>query len=124
MPLVLQKKAGFTGVQIHAAHGYLINQFLSPHHNQRQDEWGGDLDGRMKFLIETYYEIRKQVGEEFPIGLKLNSADFQRGGFTEEESMKVLKKMDDLGMDLIEISGGNYENPKMFDGVRESTKKT
>ncbi len=88
----IAKKAGFTGVQIHAAHGYLINQFLSPHHNQRQDEWGGDLDGRMKFLIETYYEIRKQVGEEFPIGLKLNSADFQRGGFTEEESMKVLKK--------------------------------
>ncbi|HFK1450740.1 MULTISPECIES: NADH:flavin oxidoreductase/NADH oxidase family protein [Bacillus cereus group] len=119
----IAKKAGFTGVQIHAAHGYLINQFLSPHHNQRQDEWGGDLNGRMKFLIETYYEIRKQVGEEFPIGLKLNSADFQRGGFTEEESMKVLKKMDDLGMDLIEISGGNYENPKMFDGVRESTKK-
>ncbi|MFY0216943.1 hypothetical protein P3K80_18195 [Bacillus cereus] len=93
-----------------------MNQFLSPHHNQRQDEWGGDLNGRMKFLIETYYEIRKQVGEEFPIGLKLNSADFQRGGFTEEESMKILKKMDDLGMDLIEISGGNYENPKMFGG--------
>lgn len=88
----IAKKAGFTGVQIHAAHGYLINQFLSPHHNQRQDEWGGDLNGRMKFLIETYYEIRKQVGEKFPIGLKLNSADFQRGGFTEEESMKVLKK--------------------------------
>lgn len=119
----IAKKAGFTGVQIHAAHGYLINQFLSPHHNQRQDEWGGDLNGRMKFLIETYYEIRQQVGEEFPIGLKLNSADFQRGGFTEEESMKVLKKMDELGIDLIEISGGNYENPKMFDGVRESTKK-
>lgn len=77
----------------------------------------------MKFLTETYYEIRKQVGEEFPIGLKLNSTDFQRGGFTEEESMRVLQKMDTLGIDLIEISGGNYENPKMFDGVRESTRK-
>ncbi|MFF2175997.1 NADH:flavin oxidoreductase/NADH oxidase family protein [Lysinibacillus sp. NPDC058147] len=119
----IARKAGFTGVQIHAAHGYLINQFLSPHHNKRQDEWGGDINGRMKFLIEIYEEIRKQVGDDFPVGLKLNSADFQRGGFSEEESMIVLQKMDSLGVDLIEISGGNYENPKMFDGVRESTKK-
>ncbi|MGE7717699.1 NADH:flavin oxidoreductase/NADH oxidase family protein [Priestia megaterium] len=120
----IAKKAGFTGVQIHAAHGYLINQFLSPHHNQRIDEWGGDLNNRMKFLLKIYDEIRKQVGEDFPVGLKLNSADFQRGGFTEEESMMVLKKMDEVGIDLIEISGGNYENPKMFEGnVRESTKQ-
>lgn len=90
MPLVLQK--GWFYWCSNPCRSWLFNQsILSPHHNQRQDEWGGDLDGRMKFLIETYYEIRKQVGEEFPIGLKLNSADFQRGGFTEEESMKVLK---------------------------------
>lgn len=120
----IAKKAGFTGVQIHAAHGYLINQFLSPHHNQRSDEWGGSLENRMRFLVQVYKEIRKQVGEQFPIGIKLNSADFQRGGFTEEESMKVAKKISELGIDLIEISGGNYENPKMMGAeVRESTKK-
>lgn len=120
----IAKKAGFTGVQIHAAHGYLISQFLSPHHNHRTDEWGGSLANRMRFLIETYKEIRKQVGESFPIGIKLNSADFQRGGFTEEESMEVLQKMSEIGIDLIEISGGNYENPKMLVAdVKETTKK-
>ncbi|WP_270608276.1 NADH:flavin oxidoreductase/NADH oxidase family protein [Bacillus mobilis] len=118
----IAKKAGFTGVQIHAAHGYLINQFLSPHHNQRTDTWGGSIDNRMKFLVEIYFEIRNKVGDEFPIGLKLNSADFQRGGFTEEESMLVLQKMSEIGVDLIEISGGNYENPKMF--VEKSNERT
>ncbi len=111
-------------MQIHAAHGYLINQFLSPNHNQRSDEWGGSLENRMRFLVRVYQEIRKQVGEQFPIGIKLNSADFQRGGFTEEESMKVAQKISELGGDLIEISGGSYENPKMLvSEVRESTKK-
>lgn len=79
----IAKKAGFTGVQIHAAHGYLINQFLSPHHNQRNDQWGGNAENRMRFLMEVYREMRRQVGENFPIAIKLNSADFQRGGFTE-----------------------------------------
>lgn len=120
----IAKKAGFTGVQIHAAHGYLINQFLSPHHNQRTDKWGGSIENRMRFLVEIYFEMRNQVGEEFPIGLKLNSADFQRGGFTEEESMLVLQKMSEIGIDLIEVSGGNYENPKMFvENTNERTKK-
>ena len=120
----IAKKAGFTGVQIHAAHGYLINQFLSPHHNQRTDEWGGSLANRMRFLEETYNEIRKQVGESFPIGIKLNSADFQKGGFTENESMEVLQKMSGIGIDLIEISGGNYENPMMMGvNMKETTKR-
>jgi 2,4-dienoyl-CoA reductase-like NADH-dependent reductase (Old Yellow Enzyme family) len=120
----IAKKAGFTGVQIHAAHGYLISQFLSPYHNQRTDEWGGSLANRMRFLLETYQEIRNQVGDNFPIGIKLNSADFQKGGFTEEESMDVLQKMSEVGIDLIEISGGNYENPKMLvANTKESTKK-
>ncbi|MBE1555483.1 NADH:flavin oxidoreductase/NADH oxidase family protein [Sporosarcina limicola] len=120
----IAKKAGFTGVQIHAAHGYLFNQFLSPYHNQRTDEWGGALANRMRFLEETYKEIRKQVGKSFPIGIKLNSADFQKGGFTEDESMEVLQKMSELGIDLIEISGGNYENPIMMGtDVKETTKK-
>ena len=121
----IAKKAGFTGVQIHSAHGYLVNQFLSPHHNQREDQWGGNAENRMRFLMEVYREMRRQVGEDFPIGIKLNSADFQRGGFTEEESMQVLETIDKAGIDLIEISGGNYENPVIFKGgnVRESSKK-
>jgi 2,4-dienoyl-CoA reductase-like NADH-dependent reductase (Old Yellow Enzyme family) len=120
----IAKKAGFTGVQIHAAHGYLFNQFLSPYHNQRTDEWGGSLANRMRFLEETYHEIRKQVGPSFPIGIKLNSADFQKGGFTEGESMEVLQRMSEIGIDLIEISGGNYENPVMMGtDVKETTKK-
>lgn len=120
----IAKKAGFTGVQIHAAHGYLFNQFLSPYHNQRTDEWGGTLANRMRFLEEAYNEIRKQVGVSFPIGIKLNSADFQKGGFTEEESMEVLQRMSEIGIDLIEISGGNYENPIMMGAaVKESTIK-
>ncbi|MFS0783212.1 NADH:flavin oxidoreductase/NADH oxidase family protein [Bacillus sp. 1P06AnD] len=119
----IAKKAGFTGVQIHGAHGYLVSQFLSPHHNQRTDEWGGNLNNRMRFLLETYKEIRRQVGEDFPIGLKLNSADFQRGGFTEEDSMQVLKKMSEVGIDMIEISGGNYESPVMMENAKNKWDK-
>lgn len=103
------KKAGFSGVEIHAAHGYLINQFLSPLHNLRNDAWGGTLEKRRRFLLEVYKEIRKQVGVDFPIALKLNSADFQKGGFTEEESLATIETLSAIGVDLIEISGGTYE---------------
>ncbi len=104
------KRAGFSGVEIHAAHGYLINQFLSPLHNLRNDDWGGTPEKRRKFLLEVYMEIRKQVGEEFPIAIKLNSADFQKGGFTEEDSLETIKALASAGIDLIEISGGTYES--------------
>jgi 2,4-dienoyl-CoA reductase-like NADH-dependent reductase (Old Yellow Enzyme family) len=104
------KKAGFSGVEIHAAHGYLINQFLSPLHNLRTDEWGGTPEKRRKFLMEVYAEIRKQVGADFPIAIKLNSADFQKGGFTEEDSLATIKALSKAGIDLIEISGGTYES--------------
>ncbi|WP_444903160.1 NADH:flavin oxidoreductase/NADH oxidase family protein [Microbulbifer sp. CnH-101-E] len=118
------KELGFTGIQIHAAHGYLINQFLSPHHNRRNDQWGGTLENRLRFLREVYSAIREAVGEDFPVGVKLNSADFQKGGFSEEESMQVLKALQDEGINLIEISGGNYENPSMVGAnVKESTIK-
>lgn len=103
------QKAGFSGVQIHAAHGYLINQFLSPHHNQRNDEWGGTAEKRRRFLLAVYAEIRQQVGPNFPVAIKLNSADFQRGGFTEEESLATVLALVDAGIDLVEISGGTYE---------------
>jgi 2,4-dienoyl-CoA reductase-like NADH-dependent reductase (Old Yellow Enzyme family) len=109
----IAKLAGFTGVQIHGAHGYLISQFLSPKHNQRRDQWGGPIDHRMRIVIEVYQQIRRQVGPDFPIGIKLNSADFQKGGFTEDESAYVILTLSKLGIDLIEISGGTYESPAM-----------
>lgn len=107
------KKAGFTGVQIHAAHGYLVSQFLSPIHNKREDKWGGTIENRMRFLIEIYDSIRKKTGNDFPVSVKINSADFRRGGFTEEEAILVLKALDEKGIDLIELSGGSYESPVM-----------
>ena len=108
------KEAGFTGVQIHGAHGYLVSQFLSPLVNHRKDQWGGSLENRMRFVLEVYRNIRKKVGDRFPVGIKINSADFQRGGFTEEESMEVVKLLGAEGMDLIEVSGGTYERPAMI----------
>lgn len=112
------EKAGFSGVQIHGAHGYLVSQFLSPHHNVREDEWGGSPENRMRFVVEVYKAIRAATGEQFSVGIKLNSADFQRGGFTEEESLGVIETLADLGIDLVEISGGNYENPAMAKGAK------
>ena len=120
----LAKKAGFGGVQIHGAHGYLVNQFLSGYHNQRTDQWGGSLENRMRFPLEVYRAIRAAVGADFPVSIKLNSADFQRGGFTEEESMEVAKTLCNEGLDLLEISGGTYESPAMATGTqKESTRQ-
>lgn len=107
------KQAGFTGVQLHGAHGYLVSQFLSPHHNQRTDRWGGSAENRRRFVIEVLRAMRDAVGPDFPIGIKLNSADFQRGGFTEEESLDVIRALEAEGIDLVEISGGTYEAPAM-----------
>ena len=119
----IAEKAGFSGVQIHAAHGYLISQFLSPHHNRREDKWGGSLENRMQFLVEIYHAIRTAVQPEFLVGLKLNSADFQKGGFDEADSIQVVQKMAELGIDFIEISGGNYENPEMLSTKASSQKR-
>ena len=87
----IMKEAGFTGCQIHGAHGYLVSQFLSSISNVRTDQWGGSLTNRARFVLEIYREIRRQVGSDYPIGIKINSADFQRGGFTEKESMEVIR---------------------------------
>ncbi|MUK43001.1 NADH oxidase [Aliivibrio fischeri] len=125
----LAKQTGFTGVQIHGAHGYLVSQFLSSKHNQRDDKWGGALENRLRFVLEVYRAIRKEVGDDFPVGVKLNSADFMKGGFTEDESMQVVQTLSDNGIDLIEISGGTYESPSMMGDkekqapVKESTIK-
>ncbi len=109
----LAKEAGFSGVQIHGAHGYLVSQFLSPHHNRREDAWGGTPEKRRRFALEVYRAIRAAVGPDFPVAIKLNSADFQRGGFTEEESLATIVALAEAGMDLVEISGGTYEAPAM-----------
>ncbi len=107
------KRAGFSGVQIHGAHGYLVSQFLSPHHNRRTDEWGGTPEKRRRFVLAVLQAMRENVGPGFPIGIKLNSADFQRGGFTEEESLDTIRALAQAGIDLVEISGGTYEAPAM-----------
>lgn len=123
---VIAKKAGFTGVQIHAAHGYLISQFLSPISNQRTDKWGGTPENRMRFLLEVYLGIRNAVGSDYPISVKLNSADFQRGGFSSQESVNVAQALEKEGIDLIEISGGTYEKLAMMGELstqKESTQQ-
>ncbi len=121
---LILKEAGFTGVQIHGAHGYLVSQFLSPLVNQRKDKWGGSLENRARFVLEVYRNIRAKVGDSYPVGIKINSADFQRGGFTEEESMEVVKLLGAEGMDLIEVSGGTYEQPAMTGaGLKKSTQE-
>lgn len=117
----IMKEAGFTGCQIHGAHGYLVSQFLSPNSNTRTDQWGGSLSNRARFVLEVYREIRRQVGSDYPIAIKINSADFQRGGFSEEESLEVIRFLDNEGIDLIEISGGTYERPAMINGDRKKS---
>ncbi|MGN6159484.1 MAG: NADH:flavin oxidoreductase/NADH oxidase family protein [Devosia sp.] len=107
------KSVGFTGVQIHAAHGYLISCFLSPAANHRTDRWGGSLENRARLLLEIVAACREAVGPEFPISVKLNSADFQKGGFGADESAAVAKMLEAAGIDLLEISGGSYESPAM-----------
>ncbi len=125
----LAQQAGFSGVQIHSAHGYLLSQFLSPNINLRNDEWGGSLENRSRLLLTIIKQIREAVGPEYPISVKLNSADFQRGGFSEEDSLEVVQMLDTEGIDLLEISGGTYEKLAFFlmndeeNQLRESTRK-
>ncbi len=116
----LAQRAGFDGVQIHGAHGYLVSQFLSPHHNRRTDDWGGTAENRRRFVMEVYRAVRQAVGPDFPVSIKMNSADFQKGGFEGEEAYDLITALSDEGIDLIEISGGNYESPAMT-GARQSS---
>lgn len=115
------KAAGFTGVQVHAAHGYLLSQFLSPRSNQRTDEYGGELANRARALMDAVACVREAVGPDFPVAVKLNSADFQKGGFAFEDSLQVAQWLEAAGVDLLEISGGNYEQPRLLgtEGIEE-----
>jgi 2,4-dienoyl-CoA reductase-like NADH-dependent reductase (Old Yellow Enzyme family) len=105
----IARRAGFTGVQVHAAHGYLISQFLSPRSNRRSDAWGGPLENRARFLLDVVRAVRAAVGPGFPVAVKLNSSDFQRGGFEHREAVEVARMLAAEGIDLLEISGGTYE---------------
>ena len=116
------EEAGFDGVQLHAAHGYLVTQFLSPLTNLRTDEWGGTPERRMRFLIEVVRRVRQRVSPGFAVAVKLNSADFQRGGFTEDESRDVVASLAGEAVDLIEVSGGNYESPAMGGSAAPATR--
>lgn len=115
----LGEKAGFTGVEIHAAHGYLLSQFLSPLSNKRQDQWGGSLENRARILIEIVEAVRKVVSPQFTVAVKLNSADFQRGGFSAEDAQQVVKMLNEHAVDLVELSGGSYEAPAMQGQARD-----
>lgn len=120
------KECGFTGVQVHAAHGYLLSQFLSPRTNLRTDQYGGDLANRARALLDTVASVREAVGPSFPVAVKLNSADFQKGGFDFEDSLQVVQWLEQAGVDLIEISGGTYEQPKLLgiEGMEEAEEQT
>lgn len=109
----IARDTGFTGVQIHAAHGYLLSEFLSPDVNRRDDAWGGSLEGRARLPLEVVRAVRSAVGPDFPVSVKLNSADFQKGGFTHADAIQVASWLSAAGVDLLEISGGTYEQPKL-----------
>jgi len=103
------RRAGFDGVQLHGAHGYLINQFLSPLTNARQDTYGGSLENRMRFLKEVLDAVRREVGPNYPVSIKLTAADNIPGGFTLEEAVAVARSLEEWGIDAIEVSSGTVD---------------
>ena len=107
------QEAGFDGVQIHAAHGYLLSQFLSPLVNKRTDEWGGELVNRSRLLLDIVSGVKEAVQDTFSVSVKLNSADFQRGGFDTDDAIFVVQQLEDTNIDFVELSGGSYEAPAM-----------
>jgi 2,4-dienoyl-CoA reductase-like NADH-dependent reductase (Old Yellow Enzyme family) len=115
----LAEQAGFSGVQIHAAHGYLLSQFLSPISNKRSDSWGGTLENRARLLLEVVKAVRALVAPSFCVAVKLNSADFQRGGFDAADAKRVVQLLNQLDVDLVELSGGSYEAPAMQGDARD-----
>ncbi|MGD1076055.1 MAG: NADH:flavin oxidoreductase [Thermodesulfovibrionales bacterium] len=102
--------AGFDAVQIHGAHGYLVSAFLSPHTNKRLDYWGGDVERRFHFLEETYFAMRREVGEDYPLLIKINADDMIESGLKIEDSAGIAKRLEALGVDAFEVSGGMFES--------------
>lgn len=116
-------ESGFDAVQIHAAHGYLLSQFLSPYSNKRTDGYAGTLANRSRLLLDVYAEIRRRVGASCPVLAKINSEDFLEGGFTVAEMLEVAHMLEDRGLDAIELSGGTFESGK-FIPSRKGTAKS
>jgi 2,4-dienoyl-CoA reductase-like NADH-dependent reductase (Old Yellow Enzyme family) len=116
----IARDCGFTGVQVHAAHGYLVSAFLSPVTNQRTDDWGGPLERRARFLLEAVRATRAAVGADFPVSVKLNSDDFRKGGFSHADCLEVVRLLGAEGIDLLEISGGTYEQPRLLGRKRDA----
>ncbi|MEM9634262.1 MAG: NADH:flavin oxidoreductase/NADH oxidase family protein [Pseudomonadota bacterium] len=114
------QQAGFDGVQIHAAHGYLLSSSLSPRINTREDRWGGSLENRARLVIEVVRAVRSAVDPGFILAVKLNSSDFQKGGFTHTESVQVAIMLEAEGVDFIEVSGGNFEEPTAYQHTSKS----
>lgn len=125
------KRAGFDGVEIHTAHGYLLSQFLCPYYNRRTDEYGGSIENRSRILFDIYNQVRKAVGERFPIFFKINSADYMENGLTIEDSLYVAEALAKLGADAIDVSGGNESSTEAIEnnlttartGIYNSTEK-
>ena len=103
---------GFDAVQIHGAHGYLVSEFLSPYTNRREDYWGGDEERRFHFLEEVYKAMRKEVGEDYPVMIKMNADDLMEGGLKVDEAVKIAVRLEELGLDAVEVSGGMYESSR------------
>lgn len=117
------KESGFDGVQIHAAHGYFLSQFLCPHYNKRTDEYGGSIENRSRIIMEIYHEIRKTVGNDYPVFIKFNSEDFMEDGLTSEESIIVSKRLEETGIDAIEVSGGNDSSLHVVENNLDAIRK-
>jgi 2,4-dienoyl-CoA reductase-like NADH-dependent reductase (Old Yellow Enzyme family) len=113
---LLAKNAGFSGVQIHAGHGFLLSQFLSPLFNHRTDCYGGSIEARCRIVLEVINEVRRAVGPSFPVGIRINSTDQLEGGLTEVDALEAVRLLDRTSIDLIDISGGTY-----FPGAKASS---
>ncbi|MBN3561164.1 NADH:flavin oxidoreductase/NADH oxidase family protein [Aliamphritea spongicola] len=112
----LAKEVGFTGVQIHAGHGFLLSQFLSPLFNRRDDQYGGSVAARARIVTEIITAVREALGSSFPIGIKINTSDLLEGGLTQQDALQTIKLLDETSLDLIELSGGTY-----FPGAKSSS---
>ena len=113
------QRAGFDGVEVHAAHGFLVGSFLSPFSNRRTDDWGGNAEERARFLLEVIRAIRSRVDPGFAVAVKINASDFRRGGLEVTDSAHIVGLLDGEGVDLVEISGGTFESTTTALQVRE-----
>lgn len=116
---LIAKSAGFSGIEIHAGHGFLLSQFLSPLFNKRDDEYGGSINARCKIILEIIEKVRDAVGKKFPIGIRINSSDQLEGGLSEDDALEAIKLIDKTSIDLIDISGGTY-----FPGAKASSESS